>query len=169
MVNRKKWMRYLLYAAELLLLFVLQETPGLLPFIMGAKPLFVLAAALSIAMVEECVPAMAFGIFSGLLADFGGGVPLGYHALVFAVLCFFLSGLCGTRIQIQLFTSILMGLWSCAAVVLLDWLVLYVAQGYSLAAYALLNAYLPIYFYTLLTIPLCYGLQTLVRRLFSRF
>ena len=36
MADRKKWMRYLLYAVELLLLFILQETPGLLPFIMGA-------------------------------------------------------------------------------------------------------------------------------------
>lgn len=169
MADRKKWMRYLLYAVELLLLFILQETPGLLPFIMGAKPMLVLAAALTIAMVEECVPAMAFGIFAGLLADFGGGTPMGYHALVFAVLCFFLSGLCGTRIQIQLFTSVLMGLWSCAAAVLLDWLVLYVTQGYSLAAYALSSAYLPIYFYTLLTIPVCYGLQALIRRFFSRF
>ncbi|MGN0478350.1 MAG: rod shape-determining protein MreD [Hominenteromicrobium sp.] len=169
MADRKKWIRYLLYTAELLLLFVLQETPGLLPFVMGAKPMLVLAAALTVAMVEECVPAMAFGIFAGLLADFGGGTPMGYHALVFAVLCFFLSGLCGTRIQIHLFTAVLMGLWSCAAAVVLDWLVLYVAQGYSLAAYALLNAYLPIYFYTLLMIPVCYGLQALIRRFFSRF
>ena len=75
----------------------------------------------------------------------------------FGVLCFLLSGLCGTRIQIQLFTSVLMGLWSCAVAVLLDWLVLYVAAGYSLTLYALVTKYLPIYFYTLLTIPVCYG------------
>lgn len=167
MTDRKKWARYALYALEILLLFVLQETPGLLPHMMGAKPVLILAAALTIAMVEDCVPAMAFGVFAGLLVDFGGGAPLGYHALVFAVLCFFLSGACGTRIQIQLFTAILMGLWSCAVAVLLDWLVLYVLQGYSIPAYALLNSYLPIYFYTLLTVPLCYGLQWLLRRFFS--
>ena len=51
---------------------------------------------------------------------------------------------------------------------MLDWLVLYVARGYSLAAYALVNAYLPIYFYTLLMIPVCYGLQYLNRRFFGR-
>lgn len=168
MADRKRWMRWALYAVQLLLLFVLQETPGLLPPVMGAKPMLILAAALTIAMVEDCVPAMAFGIFAGLLADFGGGSAMGYHALVFGVLCFLLSGLCGTRIQIHVFTAILMGLWSCAAAVVLDWLVLYVARGYSLAAYALVNAYLPIYFYTLLMIPLCYGLQYLNRRFFGR-
>lgn len=167
MTDRRKWIRYGLYAAELLLLFVLQETPGLLPFLMGAKPILVLAAALTIAMAEDCVPAMAFGVFAGFLTDFGGGAPLGYHALVFALLCFFLSGMCGTRIQIQIFTAILMGLICCAAAVLLDWLVLYVLGGYSLQLYALLNSYLPIFFYTLLAVPACYGLQWLLRRYFS--
>ena len=51
-----------------------------------------------------------------------------------------------------------------AAAVLLDWLVLYVAAGYSLTLYALVTKYLPIYFYTLLTIPVCYGLQAWVRK-----
>ena len=164
MPNRKKWIRYVLYAVEILLLFLLQDTPGLLPQIMGVKPLPVLSAALTIAMVEACTPAMAFGMYAGFLADVGSGAVFGYHALTFGVLCFLLSGLCGTRIQIQLFTSVLMGLWSCAVAVLLDWLVLYVAAGYSLTLYALVTKYLPIYFYTLLTIPVCYGLQAWVRK-----
>ena len=45
MPNRKKWIRYVLYAVEILLLFLLQDTPGLLPQIMGVKPLPVLSAA----------------------------------------------------------------------------------------------------------------------------
>ena len=57
-----------------------------------------------------------------------------------------------------------MGLWSCAVAVLLDWLVLYVAAGYALTLYALVTKYLPIYFYTLLTIAVCYGLQAWVRK-----
>ena len=122
MPNRKKWIRYVLYAVEILLLFLLQDTPGLLPQIMGVKPLPVLSAALTIAMVEACTPAMAFGMYAGFLADIGSGAVFGYHALTFGVLCFLLSGLCGTRIQIQIFTSVLMGLWSCAVAVLLDWL-----------------------------------------------
>lgn len=164
MPNRKKWIRYTLYTVEILLLFLLQDTPGLLPQIMGAKPLLVLSAALTIAMVEDCTPAMAFGMYAGLLADIGSGSVFGYHALTFGVMCFLLSGLCGTKIQIQLFTSVLMGLWSCAVVIFLDWLALYVAAGYSLTLYALVTKYLPMYFYTLLTVPLCYGLQAWVRQ-----
>ena len=73
MPNRKKWIRYVLYAVEILLLFLLQDTPGLLPQIMGVKPLPVLSAALTIAMVEACTPAMAFGMYAGFLADIGRG------------------------------------------------------------------------------------------------
>ena len=68
MADRKKWMRWGLYAVQLLLLFILQETPGLLPPLMGAKPMLILAAALTIAMVEDCVPAMAFGILLVVVA-----------------------------------------------------------------------------------------------------
>ena len=69
MTDRKKWMRFALYAVELLLLFSLQEIPGLLPKLMGAKPFLVLAAVLTLSMREEPVPAMGFGIFAGLLTD----------------------------------------------------------------------------------------------------
>lgn len=165
MPNRKKWIRYVLYAVEILLLFLLQDTPGLLPQIMGVKPLSVLSAALTIAMVgRRAHPLWRSACTPGFLPISAAGAVFGYHALTFGVLCFLLSGLCGTRIQIQLFTSVLMGLWSCAVAVLLDWLALYVAAGYSLTLYALVTKYLPIYFYTLLTIPVCYGLQAWVRK-----
>ena len=58
MPNRKKWIRYVLYAVEILLLFLLQDTPGLLPQIMGAKPLLVLSAAL---LVMVLLPAVRSG------------------------------------------------------------------------------------------------------------
>ena len=158
MTDRKKWARWLLYAAELLLLFFLQETPGLMPLLMGVKPFLVLAAVLTVAMAEDPVPAMLLG-----------GSPMGYHGLVFAVLCYLLSGICGTRMQIHLFTAILLGLAACLPPVLLDWLLLYMAAGYSMPAYALLRVYLPLYFYTLLMIPPCYGIQKLIQRVCGRY
>ena len=169
MTDRKKWVRWALYAAELLFLFILQEIPGLLPRLMGAKPVLVLAAVLTMAMLEDGIPALFLGAFGGLLCDLGGGSPLGYHALVFALLGFFLSSLCGTRMQVHLYTCVMMGLWAAALAVLLDWLLLYVAAGYSLPGYALINAYLPLYFYTLLMVPVCYGLQKAVFRFFGRY
>lgn len=77
MPNRKKWIRYVLYAVEILLLFLLQDTPGLLPQIMGVKPLPVLSAALTIAMVEACTPAMAFGMYAGFLPISAAGLCSG--------------------------------------------------------------------------------------------
>ena len=82
-------------------------------------------------------PAMAFGMHAGFSCRYRqrGCVRRISRAHVRCAVLL-LSGLCGTRIQIQLFTSV-MGLWSCAVAVLLDWLVLYVAAGYSLTLYAL--------------------------------
>ncbi|HCB90399.1 MAG TPA: rod shape-determining protein MreD, partial [Ruminococcaceae bacterium] len=49
------------YSIEILVLFVLQETPGLIPEIGGARPVMLIPAAVCIAMFESETPAMAFG------------------------------------------------------------------------------------------------------------
>lgn len=71
MRDLNRLIRYLAYTLELLVLFMLQETPGLLPAIYGVRPVLVLPAGLAIAMFEEETPAMAFGIAAGLFCDFG--------------------------------------------------------------------------------------------------
>ena len=68
--------RYLAYTLELLVLFMLQETPGLLPPIYGVRPVLLLPAVVAIALFEEEIPAMAFGILGGLFCDFGLGCGL---------------------------------------------------------------------------------------------
>ena len=53
-----KLIRYLAYVLELLVLFMLQETPGLLPSIFGARPVLLFPAVVAIAMLEPEVPAL---------------------------------------------------------------------------------------------------------------
>ena len=55
-----KLIRYLAYVLELLVLFMLQETPGLLPSIFGARPVLLFPAVVAIAMLEPEVPALLF-------------------------------------------------------------------------------------------------------------
>ena len=52
MTDFNRLIRYLAYTLELLVLFMLQETPGLLPTIFGSRPLLVLPAVLTIAPVS---------------------------------------------------------------------------------------------------------------------
>ena len=64
MKDLNRLIRYLAYTLELLVLFMVQETPGLLPAVAGVRPVLLLPAAVAIAMFEEEVPALAFGIDS---------------------------------------------------------------------------------------------------------
>ena len=153
-----KLIRYLAYVLELLVLFMLQETPGLLPSIFGARPVLLFPAVVAIAMLEPEVPALLFGVVGGLFCDFGLSGMLGFHALVLGVLCFFISLVIRTYLQNNMATAILTGVWSIGLVVLAQWFFLYFFQ-YSYPAYALTHHYLPKYFYTLLVLPLLYLLN----------
>ena len=153
-----KLIRYLAYVLELQVLFMLQETPGLLPSIFGARPVLLFPAVVAIAMLEPEVPALLFGVVGGLFCDFGLSGMLGFHALVLGVLCFFISLVIRAYLQNNMATAILTGVWSIGLVVLAQWFFLYFFQ-YSYPAYALTHHYLPKYFYTLLFLPLLYLLN----------
>ena len=116
-----KLIRYLAYVLELLVLFMLQETPGLLPSIFGARPVLLFPAVVAIAMLEPEVPALLFGVVGGLFCDFGLSGMLGFHALVLGVLCFFISLVIRTYLQNNMATAILTGVWSLGLVVLAQW------------------------------------------------
>ncbi len=158
--------RYLAYVLELLVLFMLQETPGLLPAIFGARPVLIFPAVITIAMMEEEIPALAFGVVGGLFCDFGLSGTLGFHALVLGVLCFFVSILIRVYLQVNIITAVLTGLWTIGLTVCTQWLFLYYFS-YSMPDYAFIHHYLPKYFYTMLFVPLVYllnrGLSQAVR------
>lgn len=87
MEGRYRFIRYFAYALELLVLYMIQQTPGFLPSLFGARPILIIPAVLAIAMFEPEIPAMAFGIFGGLLIDFGIGDALGFHGIMLGVAC----------------------------------------------------------------------------------
>ena len=156
MENRYRFIRYFAYGLELLILYMLQQTPGLLPPLFGARPILIIPAALAIAMFETEVPAMAFGIFGGLLIDFGLGYALGFHALFLAVVCYAVSVMSGNLLKTNLLTAMLIAVICIPVLFLLQWVFYYVLFGYSHVSHALVYHYLPRMGYTLLFMPLFY-------------
>lgn len=150
--------RYLAYTLEMLVLFMLQETPGLLPAVFGARPVLIFPAAVTVAMFEEEVPAMAFGVLGGLFCDYGLSGVMGFHGLILGALCFFVSALTRVYLRANLVTAVITGLWSIGLTVLAQWFFLYFFS-YAMPRYALVHHYLPKYFYTLLFVPLLYLLN----------
>ena len=150
--------RSLAYILELLVLFMLQETPGLLPHVYGVRPVLVLPAAAVIAMFEEETRAMAFGVAAGLFCDFGYSGVLGFHALVMGVLCFFVSLLVKAFLQVNPVTAVLVGIAVLGIAFGAQWLFFYYFH-YSFPGYALRVHYLPKYLYSLIFVPLLYLLN----------
>ncbi len=158
--------RYLAYTLELLVLFMLQETPGLMPAVFGVRPVLIFPAVITMAMFEEELPAMAFGVVGGLFCDFGLSGVMGVHAVILGILCFFVSVLVRVYLQINMVTAVITGVWTIGLTVCAQWFFLYYFS-YSMPEYALVHHYLPKYFYTMLFVPLVYllnrGLSQAVR------
>ena len=155
-LNRYSILRWLAYGLELFILFILQETPGLSIFILGEKAFLLLPAALSIALFETNLPAMSFGIVAGVLADFGMGHPPGFHAILLAVLCFFLSELATNLIHTNFLTGLLTGLAGCILVLFLQWFVMCLMAGSEFPEYIFVSHYLPRLACTAIPIPVFY-------------
>ena len=81
----------MVYAVLLLLLYVVQTTPGLFLF-GGIKPLIIIPASITIAMVEGEFVGGIYGAFAGLLCDTAGSSLLGFNGLFISFFCI-LSGL----------------------------------------------------------------------------
>ena len=158
MRDMHRLIRYLAYTLEFLVLFMLQEIPGLLPPIWRVRPVLLFPAAITLALFEEDLPALFFGIGAGLLCDFGLSGLLGFHALVLGVLCFFVSHISRSFFQLNLFTACFTGVWTIALAVGAQWLFLYYFS-YSQPGYAFVHHYAPKYGYTLLFLPLLYLLN----------
>jgi rod shape-determining protein MreD len=155
-MTKYRAIRWTAYVLELMAVFVLQETPGLLPAVRGVRPLAVLPAALSVAMFEEENPAMVFGLFAGLLMDFGYGSILGFHGLLLAVVCRAVSRMVSDLFRTSFLTALLISAVVSAGLALLQWTCFYVLPGYGSVGYALGMHYLPIAAYTFVLMPVAY-------------
>ena len=151
-----KIIRYIGYTVELLAFFVIQETPGFIPAIFGARPVLVIPAVLSIAMFESGIPAMFFGLFGGLLMDFGFSGTLGFHGMLLAVCCYIVAFIAANLLQTNFITTMIIALVCAASVTVLQWLFFYVLYGYGSPVYALVYHYVPVFVYTMVLMPVAY-------------
>lgn len=155
-MTKYRTIRWFAYVIEIIVVFVLQETPGLIPELWGARPVAVIPAVLAIAMFESEIPSMVFGLIGGLLIDFGFGGMLGFHGLLLAAVCFLISLMAANLFKTSFLTAILVSILVTALITLLQWACFYVLYGYQHILYALTAHYLPIFIYTAVLMPITY-------------
>lgn len=155
-MTKYRAIRWFAYVIEILVVFVLQETPHLIPQIAGARPVAIIPAVLAMALFEGETPSMFFGLFGGLLIDFGFGGMLGFHGLLLAAACYGVSLIAANLVRTNFLTAMLVSVIVTAVVTLLQWACFYVTYGYQHVLYALTAHYAPIFLYTAALMPIAY-------------
>lgn len=160
MTGRLRFFRYAAYIAEILLLYVVSGIPNFLPEIFGVKPIILLPVAITIAVFENEIPAMIFGLICGALCDVGNYDKIGFYTIALTILCF-IFGYCARNFFVTNFAnSIAIGISTIAILVCLYFL--FFCAGTDDSATHFLKHYLVRIIYTLVFLPLLYWLNKLL-------
>ena len=156
MALKYKVIRCVAYTIEIILLFILQELPYLMPSLLGVRPLLLIAAPMTIAILENEKIGLGFGVFAGLLMDMGYGSVIGFHAIALGVLGFFIGLLAVKPGENQ--RAYLPALHRGRRVRrhFPPFRVFLFAAGYDMASYAYQKYYLPMMLYSFLPTPILY-------------
>lgn len=144
-------LRYISYSLEILILYILQGTPNLIPEIFGGKPVLLLAVALTIAAFEKEVPSMVFGLICGMLCDLAVSNTIGYFAIAFLIICYFETLLFKTVMVKNFINTMVISFCACVLIIGIYFLFFYVFQGYGSEVYYFMNHYVSRIVYTFLT------------------
>lgn len=146
----------LAYSLEIIVLFAIQQTPGLLPQIGGERPVTMIPVLLTIAMFEGQKSGMFFGLAIGLLMDFGYGKVLGFNAIILMLFGYIVGSLAINLIKNNILTVMLMSVFMVILFFTLHFLFFYILRGYDNGLYAFVEHYVPRIFYTVVITPIIY-------------
>lgn len=154
---KRKLFRCIAYAVLIILLYVLQDTPYLLPEIFGGKPMLLSAFAFTVATKEKRIPSLIIGAVCGILTDASLNGNVGFFAIALTLLCyfeayffetFFASSFGSAMIASSAATVIVICLYFLLTLLfnsVADWGALFVSRYISRIIYTILTE-IPLYF-----------------------
>lgn len=148
-------LKYMVYGAELFLIYILEFTPGLLPQVFGEAPMLLTVCAVSIALFEGDVTGMWFGLAAGLLLDVGSTAPFGFYALIHMALCFGCGRLVMFLLRNNAVTSLILSFAAVSLAAAAQWIFLSGA-GMDLTLFFIVRILLPRAIYSTALMPLFY-------------
>lgn len=167
MINQKRLdqIKWCIYAALLLLLYVLQTTPGVF-MIRGVKPMLLLPLAVAVACFESPLASGVFGMFCGLFTDAAADYLLGFNAIIFLVCCVLISLIHTNYLKSRLLDTLIAVLGVLLLQRSLDYFFYYSIWNLDPDGYLFLHLVLPTAGYTLLCcIPLHYLVKLIETKL----
>lgn len=167
MERRNKILRFTSYGLEILIFFILQGIPNLIPELFGGKPILLIPLAIAIACFENEIPAMAIGVASGAMLDFGTGTTVGFYTILMTIICYFLGYISDNYFNTKLLSVLALAFVIIPVILSLKFLIYYVFKGYDYTGFYFLHHTLPSMIYTFVTVPVFYGINLFISRGFS--
>lgn len=155
---KRSFFKYLAYALEIVILYVLQDTPNLIPQLFGGKPLLLVVLAISIAARENQIPSTVFGAVCGVLTDISGG-GIGYFGIMLTLVCYFEAELFKKYIVVSFRMVLLYAVAASAVLVGLYFVIFRMLAGVEGAGELFVSHYLSRMVYTLVCIVPLYFLN----------
>ncbi|MGN0459959.1 MAG: rod shape-determining protein MreD [Ruminococcus sp.] len=162
-------LRYIAYGLEILIFYIIQGVPDLIPQVLGGKPLLLIPIALTIACFENEVPAMAFGIACGGMMDLGVGTHLGFYTIALAIVCFFIGYFAENYFNTKLLIVLIISAFMIPVLISLNFVINYILAGYSNSGYYFVHHILATMAYTFVTVPVFYGINRVLSRGFNDY
>lgn len=160
---KRSFFKYLAYALEVVVLYVLQDTPNLLPQIFGGKPLLLVVLAISIAARENQIPSTVFGAVCGVLTDISGG-GIGYFGIMLTLVCYFEAELFKKYIVVSFGMVLLYAVAASAVLVGLYFVIFRMLAGVEGAGELFVSHYLSRMVYTAVCVVPLYFLNRFLHK-----
>lgn len=161
-MDRFRVVRYTAYTLEILLVYIIQGTPGLMPDVFGGKPVLLVPVALTIAIFEHEIPAIVFAVICGLLTDSAYSGPVGYYAIMLAILCFIVSNLLENYIRTNLLTTMIIATVGIPFIIFMQFVFYYIFAGYTNTWEFFVRHYISRIIYTWVFMPVFYELNRFI-------
>ena len=153
--NKPKYIRYIIYIAVIFIAAILQNSPGGIPAVFGARALVVLPACICIAMFEREIAATVFGVLGGCLWDISSGND-GNNAFVLLLICAVCSLCISHFMRNNVLTALVLGsggivVYNIAHIIFDIWL-----EGAGISVEQFFAFYFASGIYTLFFVPIFY-------------
>ncbi len=148
-LKRRAQIKWAIYAAMILGLYVIQTTPGLLA-ICGIKPMLLIPLCVSVACFEKPMASGIFGLCCGLFTDAASDYLLGFNALIFMLCCVTISLIHTNFLKSKLPDTLISGIFLLVIQRGLDYFFYYNIWGLDPNGYLFLRQFLPGAVYSLL-------------------
>lgn len=152
----RKRLKYIAYALEILLVYIIQCTPNLLPAFLGVRPLLLIVFAMGISLFESEGVAMWFGLFAGLMMDMASAHVFGFFGVILTISCYVGAALVVFLMRNNLLTAFILTTGSLILSGLAQWFFFYLLWGDPKSWYYLYAIMLPQIVYSAIFIPVAF-------------